>query len=665
MARYVEIIEATDPMMAPPRWAILERHAIDLMNQAVDPLLQRYVYPDGSIMWPTSDAHTGVDALDDAYESFHNWPLFYLLGGGDHIRDLAEKEFDAITRQFARYDSGRGHPMVVKEYEQGYDWFHQGEGYLFFYLLGLANPDNAKNAARAARFAGFYLNEDPDAPNYDANLRLVRCPHVGSKGPGYRYSEGRPAPAWGYADWKRYYGLPFQDVPGCDSLDSVLNRDVALRMGQVVQERMSRGDVAMNLAITSMVTNAYLHTGENKYRQWVLDYVEAWMDRTRQNNGILPDNVGLSGKIGEYTGGKWYGGHYGWTWPHGWHSIGAGLLAAAENATLLTGDLSYMEFARSQVELLMRNGITLDDGTLYVPQKYGDNGWFGYSHYLRDVLLEDGTRSVPSDKPTKPLLWKDGWFEFQPMSPSYVTHIWATSLLPEDMARVMRLRDYVKRDWDRIIPTGGKDQGGHEQAWLSYLKGEYPSYPEEILEYNIGQVYNRLHYMQHDKQDPSTYGDWYLQARNPITAEGLTQLTMGAPLPVYNGGLLITPVRYYDAERKRPGLPQDVAALVPHVEESGLVVQLVNLSGNEYRDVILQAGAFGEHEFTQVRYEVRAADAPAGRYYDASTEIPTVEKTREIGAPSFQVHLRPGSQITLQIGMRRFVNDPSCRQPWQ
>ena len=31
------------------------------------------------------------------------------------------------------------------------------------------------------------------------------------------------------------------------------------------------------------------------------------------NNGILPSNIGLDGKIGGATRGKWYGGVYGWS----------------------------------------------------------------------------------------------------------------------------------------------------------------------------------------------------------------------------------------------------------------------------------------------------------------------------------------------------------------
>ena len=32
------------------------------------------------------------------------------------------------------------------------------------------------------------------------------------------------------------------------------------------------GDIPDNLACTGLMTNAYLHTGEEKYGQWVLDY---------------------------------------------------------------------------------------------------------------------------------------------------------------------------------------------------------------------------------------------------------------------------------------------------------------------------------------------------------------------------------------------------------
>ena len=60
-----------------------------------------------------------IDGLDDAYESFHNWPLFYILGGDAQFLVDAQTEFDVITKDMARYGTGHGYPMVVKEYQPG------------------------------------------------------------------------------------------------------------------------------------------------------------------------------------------------------------------------------------------------------------------------------------------------------------------------------------------------------------------------------------------------------------------------------------------------------------------------------------------------------------------------------------------------------------------
>jgi hypothetical protein len=126
----------------------------------------------------------------------------------------------------------------------------------------------------------------------------------------------------------------------------------------------------------------------------------------------------------------------------------------------------------------------------------------------------------------------------------------------------------------------------------------------------------------------------------------LLQLTLGAPQVVYNGGLLMARVRYFDGGRKRPGLPEDVAALVEKLEAERTVLQLVNLSLVEAREVIVQAGAFAEHQFTKIKYRTRL---------DGQVE----EVEVEVNDKCFHVHLMPGSGVTLDIGMNRFVNDPT------
>ena len=79
-----------------------------------------------------------------------------------------------------------------------------------------------------------------------------------------------------------------------------------------MQARLGRGDVVGNLAICGLVLNAYLATGESRYADWIVAYVEAWEARAQANGGIVPDNVGLDGVVGSQLEGRWYGGHYGW-----------------------------------------------------------------------------------------------------------------------------------------------------------------------------------------------------------------------------------------------------------------------------------------------------------------------------------------------------------------
>ena len=55
-----------------------------------------------------------------------------------------------------------------------------------FNRMGLSVPDDPTYQARARRFAGFYMGEDPDAPNYDPQHKLIRSLINGSRGPMLR-----------------------------------------------------------------------------------------------------------------------------------------------------------------------------------------------------------------------------------------------------------------------------------------------------------------------------------------------------------------------------------------------------------------------------------------------------------------------------------------------
>ena len=89
-------------------------------------------------------------------------------------------------------------------------------------------------------------------------------------------------------------------------------------------------------------------------------------------------------------------------------------------------------------------------------------------------------------------MWKDGWFEFQPLHPRFLGHLWHMSLNPGDLERLRKTRNYQNHNWERVQDRYEKNQGGNEAAWISYLNGDYPGYPEEILQHNLSQVYLRL-----------------------------------------------------------------------------------------------------------------------------------------------------------------------------
>jgi hypothetical protein len=184
-----------------------------------------------------------------------------------------------------------------------------------------------------------------------------------------------------------------------------------------------------------------------------------------------------------------------------------------------------------------------------------------------------------------------------------------------------------------------------------------------MLQAAYGTVCRRLALIAADEADLTHVYIHHWQELNPVVTEALVQLTLGAPQIIYNGGLLICPLRYFDADRLRPGLPLDVAALVESVSAEQVVVTLVNLSPFATRRVIVQAGGFGEHRFTEVSYDQRTSDYPGSQKRYAAPTLTTETRTVTVEETTLQVELPPATMIRLALGMARFVNDPSYALP--
>ncbi|MCO8277764.1 hypothetical protein M1L60_45045 [Actinoplanes sp. TRM 88003] len=559
----------TSTFTEPPRWAVLQRELFDALDAAWRQFEDLYCAPDGSLVY---DGQTvGRDGVDDFYEPFFNWPALYTLGGADDLLDACKRHWNGVTGQLEQ----RG--MLTGGYENGYDWFHQGESLLFFYNLCAADPATFRE--QALRFADLFLPGSPTG-NYDGGRHMMRAPHVGALGPRPGLGEDRPYSAGNLG--MRKYGLPLRDLDGIRTWEDLADEGNAQRMADAMNTRLGTGDIPLNLAATSLVTNAWLYDHDERYAAFVLDYVAAWQVRAAANGGLLPDNVGPSGRVGELHDGRWYGGHYGWTWPHGLYSVVAPALVAALNHTLVTGHPDSLGLPRATVDAALSRArlgpLDPDDCTFF-------------DHWHDRLGAETGSDLlvVPYRRDL------DGWFDHQPLPPAYPAWLWWAGRDPADRQRLDDLAARSGYDWRRVRAFREKEEGGHEPPWLRYLAGDNPDYPVRALEMALDQVRTRLAAMA-DRPTPPPGDDihWW-QNLNPVVTEVLTQLIGGAPQQLYNGGLPLTLLRWTDAGRGRPGLPPDVAALVSTIDNDGLTVEVVNLSPGTEHDVVLTGGMYGEH----------------------------------------------------------------------
>ncbi|MER6943153.1 hypothetical protein ABT294_03940 [Nonomuraea sp. NPDC000554] len=619
-------IVATESVGAPPVWAVLQRRLFDVMDEAWRVYQARYCEPDGSLRYHGS--MDSRDGADDFYEAFTGWGVLYQLGGSSDLLTAAKRHWEAVTAQLDRLG------FITDEFERGYDWFHIGEQLPLFYSLCAADPADSSFMERATRFAEMYL---PDSPtrNYDPAKRIIRAPHNGGGGPRYGINES----------WHTYgadltnmqpYGLPLEDVPGVEAWDDLADAANARAMGAAMTQRLGRGDVAVNLAATSLATNAWLYHHDDRFRRWMLEYLDAWAERSAANGGLVPDNVGPSGQVGELHGGRWFGGHYGWTWPHGLHSVGMAVCVAALNGVLVDRDPGRLDLARNVLDQVYAQGIegTVDGTEMTMRSRWaaelGDET--GAPTFL--VPIRHGLR---------------GWFDHQPPQLTMPVWVWRAGMARPDWDRLVELRRRSGYDWRTVHDFRNKEDAGHEAPWLAFLSGDNPDYPERILGVALSQVQRRLDLIAEDADEVADGNIHHWQRHNPVTTEALLQLTTGTPQVLYNGGLLPTRVSYSDPDTGRPGLPADVAALVDVVEAERTALDLVNLAPTCTRRVILHAGGFGSDRIDELRYSGALTSYPGAATAYTAPPVNATATTVPVGANTFEVVLPPGSRVRLDL----------------
>ncbi len=244
-----------DTPMSPPTWALLERKLLDANNTACEEFYSRYFDDRGWL--ECVERWGGDDGPDDAIENLMDWPILHALGGSDEILRLYKRAWEGHLRQYTLAKTTKvplaKDGMYYKEFPVMFDWLHNGEGLCVFNLQGLSDPYDPKFRQRVRRYAGFYMNEDPDAPNYDAAHKIIRSLFNGSRGPLLR-----KATALDWAGDPIEIGNRFRLGHGERSYDEML--------AHFKEYNDIIGDHPQNLLATCLAVNAYMLAHEPKYK---------------------------------------------------------------------------------------------------------------------------------------------------------------------------------------------------------------------------------------------------------------------------------------------------------------------------------------------------------------------------------------------------------------
>jgi hypothetical protein len=385
-----------------------------------------------------------------------------------------------------------------------------------------------------------------------------------------------------------------------DSFD--VSRFVALHGERTYQEFLAHyeeytdveGDHFLNLGATTLPTNAYLLANEPRYKRWIVEYMDGWLDRMKRNGGIIPSYVDYrDGRTGGPQN-RWWGNAYGWGFspvnPVNGRRENRNRIPWAipgfANAVLVTGDQKYADAWRTMMDAVNSQARTVDGQKQY-PTMHGADGWYGWQPQPWNVRALD---------------------------------LWYLSMRADDARRV------------------------GENAWIAYLDGRDAAFPETVLRRDLATVARRTAGFRADRTPPDRRLADNMLGYNPATITGLTQLMQGSLVPGREGGLLFARLRYFDPERRRPGVPPDVAALISGMGDTKTVVTFVNLHATEPRTMIVQGGAYGEHRIDSVE---------------------TGGRTIPVRARTFMVRLEPGAGGELTLQMKRYSEPPTITLPWE
>ena len=267
--------------------------------------------------------------------------------------------------------------MYYKEFPVMFDWLHNGEGLTGLQPAGAVRP--GRRAVPPARRALRRLLHERGPRCAPTTTPSTRSSAACSTAAAARCCARRP-PSTGPATRSRS-----RIASGPATASAATSRCSSTSRTTTT----SSATIRRTSSATTLALNAYMLTHDRKYRDWLLEYVDAWRQRMRRQRRHHPHQHRPRRQDRRRGGGKWYGGVYGWGFI-GHRSRPPGELvhrnthpprprSASATPTFLTGDDRYLDAWRKQIDAINAQARRSSTAATLYPHMYGDQGWYDYS----------------------------------------------------------------------------------------------------------------------------------------------------------------------------------------------------------------------------------------------------------------------------------------------
>ena len=181
--------------------------------------------------------------------------------------------------------------------------------------------------------------------------------------------------------------------------------------------------------------------------------------------------------------------------------------------------------------------------------------------------------------------------------------------------------------------------------WVRYLDGEDGAYPEEALRADLEDLQSKVERMRADVRTPDTTLSDDPNGHEPSDHGRLGPADAGRPPGRTDGLSTALPIALLRPDTAPGGATGAGGGAGRADDRAGVTVQLVNLDPIAERTVIVQGGAYAEHQITTVHQEDRAGSTA-------------------VHHPHVAVRLSPRAGARLVVSLQRYANQPTLSFPW-